>query len=72
MVFNGEPSRAEFGCARHCCPAEDAAYVRAPHARLPAELLNRFPHKSPQHFADRTALLALPYDARWNDPYWSR
>ncbi|MEU6385399.1 hypothetical protein ABZ847_17775 [Streptomyces bauhiniae] len=22
--------------------------------------------------ADRTALLALPYDSCWNDPYWSR
>ncbi|MYS16044.1 hypothetical protein [Streptomyces sp. SID4982] len=22
--------------------------------------------------ADRTTLLALPYDTRWNDPYWSR
>jgi hypothetical protein len=28
--------------------------------------------RGPTDLADRTALLALPYDARWNDPYWSR
>ncbi|BDH04605.1 hypothetical protein [Streptomyces seoulensis] len=57
VVFNGEASRAEFGCARYCCTAEDAAYLRSPHTRVPAALLNRFLYKSPQHFADHAAAM---------------
>ncbi|MER8030373.1 hypothetical protein ABTZ78_15585 [Streptomyces bauhiniae] len=56
-AFNGEASRAESGCARRCCTAEDAAYLRTPHTRVPAELLNRFLYKSPQHFADHGAAM---------------
>ncbi|MFD4785974.1 hypothetical protein ACFWN1_02605 [Streptomyces sp. NPDC058459] len=37
-------------------------------SRVPAEPASRFLYKG----SHRTALLALPYDTRWNDPYRSR
>ncbi|MFJ6845775.1 hypothetical protein ACIQRE_24260 [Streptomyces griseoluteus] len=66
VAFNGETSPAESGCARHCCTAEDAAYLRTPDSRVPAELLNRFLHKGAHHFTDHEAAMRrlLPQCAR--------
>ncbi|MGW2211494.1 hypothetical protein [Streptomyces sp. NPDC001781] len=57
VVFNGKASRAEFGCARYCCTAEDAAYLRTPDSRVPAGLLNRFMYKGAHHFTDHEAAM---------------
>ncbi|MFE0346371.1 hypothetical protein [Streptomyces griseoluteus] len=57
VVFNGEVSPAEFGCARYCCPAEDAAYLRTPDSRVPTELVSRFLYKGSHHFTDHEAAM---------------
>lgn len=57
VVFNGEASPAESGCARYCCPAEDATYLRTPNSRVPAKLLNRFLYKGAHHFTDHEAAM---------------
>ncbi|MGW1131806.1 hypothetical protein [Streptomyces griseoluteus] len=66
VVFNGETIPAESGCARYCCTAEDATYLRTPNSRVPAKLLNRFLHKGAHHFTDHEAAMRrlLPQCAR--------
>ncbi|MFR9792043.1 hypothetical protein ACL07V_25840 [Streptomyces sp. MB22_4] len=55
-VFGGWTSPAETGCER-CFAPEDTAWLRTPRARLPLDLLRRFVHKAPDHFADHAAVM---------------
>ncbi|MEU8846850.1 hypothetical protein AB0C70_11575 [Streptomyces sp. NPDC048564] len=64
-VFNGFASPTETGCGR-CFDPEETAYLRTPYTRVPADLLRRFVHKSPDHFEDHAAVMRrlLPQCAR--------
>ncbi|MFG2817612.1 hypothetical protein [Streptomyces sp. NPDC048410] len=57
VVFNGEASPGEFGCARYCCTAEDAAYLRVPGTHVPAALVSRFLYRGSHHFTDHEAAM---------------